>query len=162
MGFLFDRRVILGAAVFIMHRDPGSKAPPPASRGGLVVEEGREESLDPVRPLRCFVAGQLAGTMTLAECAKKNGVATRALDLGVDSTGALAAASDAGPVVQPLTVEQAQAVPTQAPLLHHQPAARSGRRALGARIAMHDEDRRAQAERQRQGAACAQDHPPVG
>jgi hypothetical protein len=106
----------LGVAVFIMHRDPGPKGPPPASRGGLVVEEGREEqSLDPARPLRCFVGGQLAGTMTLAECARKNGVATRALDLGVDATGALAAASDAGPVVQPLTVEQAQAVPTQAP-----------------------------------------------
>jgi hypothetical protein len=127
MAFLSDRRVILGAggalalalglgvAVFIMHRDPASRSPPPASKGGLVVEEGREESLDPARPLRCFVGGQLAGTMTLAECAKKNGVATRALDLGVDSTGALAAASDAGPVVQPLTVEQAQAVPNGAP-----------------------------------------------
>jgi hypothetical protein len=127
MAFLSDRRVILGAggalalllglgvAVFIMHRDPGSKSAPPASRGGLVVQEGREDSLDPARPLRCFVAGQLAGTMTLAECAKKNGVATRALDLGVDATGALAAASDSGPVVQSLTVAQAQAVPNGAP-----------------------------------------------
>jgi hypothetical protein len=53
--------------------------------------------------------------MTLAECAKKNGVATRALDLGVDATGGLAAASDSGPVVQPLTPAQAQGVPTQGP-----------------------------------------------
>ena len=127
MDWLRDRRVILGgggalalvlglgAAAYFMSRDAGPKGPPPASKGGLVVEEGREESLDPARPLRCFVGGQLAGTMTLAECAKKNGVATRALDLGVDATGALAAASDSGPVVQPLTVAQAQAVPTQAP-----------------------------------------------
>jgi hypothetical protein len=127
MGLFHDRRVILGAgaalalllglgaAFFFMSRDAAPKGPPPASKGGLVVEEGREESLDPARPLRCFVGGQLAGTMTLAECAKKNGVATNALDLGVDATGALAAASDAGPVVQPLTVAQAQAVPSQAP-----------------------------------------------
>jgi hypothetical protein len=130
-----DRRVILGgggalalalglgAAVFFMSRDAGPKGPPPASKGGLVVEEGREESLDPARPLRCFVGGQLAGTMTLAECAKKNGVATNALDLGVDATGALAAASDSGPVVQPLTVAQAQAVPIQAPPASAPPAA---------------------------------------
>jgi hypothetical protein len=127
MGIFRDRRVILGAgaalalllglgaAVYFMSRDAGPKGPPPASKGGLVVEEGREESLDPARPLRCFVGGQLAGTMTLADCAKKNGVATNALDLGVDATGALAAASDAGPVVQPLTVAQAQAVPSQTP-----------------------------------------------
>jgi len=127
MDLFRDRRVILGAgaalalvlglgaAVFFKSRDAGPKGPPPASKGGLVVEEGREESLDPARPLRCFVGGQLIGTMTLAECAKKNGVATNALDLGVDATGALAAASDSGPVVQPLTVAQAQAVPTQAP-----------------------------------------------
>jgi hypothetical protein len=127
MDLLRDRRVIFGGggalalvlgvsiAAFIMHRDSGPKGPPPASKGGLVVEEGREESLDPARPLRCFVAGQLVGTMSLADCAKKNGVATSALDLGVDATGALAAASDTGPVVQTLTVAQAQALPTEAP-----------------------------------------------
>jgi hypothetical protein len=128
VNWLNDRRVILGgggalalllglaAAFYFVTHDPKSKEPPPASRGGLVVERGPEEvTLDPGRPLRCFVGGQLAGTMTLAECAKKNGVATRALDLGVDATGALAAASDAGPVVQSLTPAQAQAVPTEAP-----------------------------------------------
>ena len=128
MDVLRDRRVILGGggalalllgvgiAAFIMHRDPGPQGPPPASKGGLVVEEGRDEqSLDPARPLRCFVGGQLAGTMSLADCAKKNGVATSALDLGVDATGALAAASDMGPVVQTLTPAQAQSAPTEAP-----------------------------------------------
>ena len=127
MDWLNDRRVILGgggalalvlglgAAFFFVSHDPKSKAPPPASTGGLVVEQGPEAALDPARPLRCFVGGKLAGTMTLADCAKKNGVATRALDLGVDATGALAAASDSGPVLQVLTPAQAQAVPNEAP-----------------------------------------------
>lgn len=121
-----DRRVILGGgaalvlglavAAFIMMRTPASKAPPPASKGGLVVETGATEPvLDPGRPLRCFVGGQMIGVMTLGDCAQKNGVATRALDLGVDATGALAAASDSGPVVQSLTPAEAESVPTEAP-----------------------------------------------
>jgi len=134
MTFFSDRRVVLagggalalllglGAAAFFLARAPKPQGPPPASQGGLVVEQGKALSdLDPARPLRCFVGGQLVGTMTLADCAKRNGVATRALDLGVDATGALAAASDTGPVVQPLTPEQAQAVPLNAP-----PAAPAG------------------------------------
>jgi hypothetical protein len=128
MGLFSDRRVILGgggvialalglgAATILAGRAPRPSGPPPASKGGLVVEQGKDEStLDPARPLRCFVGGKMAGEMTLADCAKKNGVATRALDLGVDSTGALAAASDAGPVVQTLTPAEAQDAPTQGP-----------------------------------------------
>ena len=38
------------------------------------------------------MGGSFVGEITLAECAKKNGVATGALDVGVDETGALAAA----------------------------------------------------------------------
>jgi hypothetical protein len=134
MTFFSDRPVVLagggalalllglGAALFFLSRAPKPQGPPPASQGGLVVEQGKALSdLDPARPLRCFVGGQLVGTMTLADCARRNGVATRALDLGVDATGALAAASDSGPVVQPLTPEQAQAVPLNAP-----PAAPAG------------------------------------
>lgn len=128
MGLFSDRRVILaggaaaavllglGAALTFVARAPRSSGPPPASKGGLVVEEGSDAApLDPGRPLRCFVGGQMVGEMTLADCAKKNGVATRALDLGVDATGGLAAASDNGPVVQPLTPLQAQQTPTQGP-----------------------------------------------
>src|SRR5579872_5395339 len=85
MGLFSDRRVILacgaagavllgvGAAALVIARAPAPKGPPPASKGGLVVEQGPSDStLDPARPLRCFVGGQMAGTMTLAECAKKN------------------------------------------------------------------------------------------
>ena len=116
MELLKDRRVLLGGgaalalvaglgiALALMH---GGKSPtddPPASRGGLVVETGRadDKKLDSAQPLRCFVGGQFVGETTLAECAKKNGVATGALDVGVDETGALAAADQAGTVLTPL------------------------------------------------------------
>jgi hypothetical protein len=128
MGLFSDRRIILagggvaalalglGVALILVGHSPRPSGPPPASKGGLVVESNSDEGpVDLGRPLRCFVGGQMVGEMTLAECAKKNGVATKALDLGVDATGGLAAASDTGPVVQPLTPAQAQQVPTQGP-----------------------------------------------
>jgi len=116
MELLKDRRVLLaggaalalvaglGIALALMR---GAKSPtedPPASRSGLIVETGRADDtkLDANRPLRCFVGGQFVGETTLAECAKKNGVATGALDVGVDETGALAAADQAGLVLTPL------------------------------------------------------------
>jgi hypothetical protein len=78
--------------------------PPPASHGGLVIDPNAQP--DPkvaaAKPLRCFVAGQFVGEFTLAECAQRNGVATDALDVGVDQTGALAAAQQGGAVVTPL------------------------------------------------------------
>jgi hypothetical protein len=81
-----------------------SKAPTPALHSGLVVEVGREDDgkLDPGRPLRCFVGGAFVGEITLSECARKNGLDTGALDVGVDETGALAAADQAGIVLTPL------------------------------------------------------------
>jgi len=117
MDFLKDRRVILGGgaalallaglgiAVAVMSgHDKKPTEEPPASRAGLIVETGRDDDtkLDPARPLRCFVGGAFVGEITLAECAKKNGVATGALDVGVDETGALAAADQAGTVLTPL------------------------------------------------------------
>lgn len=117
MDFLKDRRIIigggatlallagLGIAVALMSgHDKKPAEEPPASRGGLIVETGRDDDakLDPARPLRCFVGGSFVGEITLAECAKKNGVATGALDVGVDETGALAAADQAGTVLTPL------------------------------------------------------------
>jgi hypothetical protein len=116
MEFLKDRRVLLGGgaalallaglgiALSVMHGNKSPTDAPPASHGGLVVETGRSDDakLDPNRPLRCFVGGQFVGEITLLECAKKNGVASGALDVGVDETGALAAADQAGTVLTPL------------------------------------------------------------
>jgi len=117
MDFLKDRRIILGggaalallaglgiAVALMSGHDKKPDEAPPASRAGLIVETGRDDDskLDPARPLRCFVGGTFVGEITLAECAKKNGVATGALDVGVDETGALAAADQAGTVLTPL------------------------------------------------------------
>jgi hypothetical protein len=116
MEFLKDRRFVLaagaalallaglGIALVLMSGRHGPTEAPPASRAGLIVETGRDDDakLDPARPLRCFVDGQFVGETTLAQCATKNGVATGALDVGVDETGALAAADQAGMVLTPL------------------------------------------------------------
>lgn len=101
--------VAIGAGVFIA-LGLGSKpanaptAPPPASQGGLVVETTKDDDarLDPAAPLRCFVAGQFVGELTLGDCAKRNGVASGSLDVGVDENGALSAAQGAGTLLTPL------------------------------------------------------------
>lgn len=122
MEYLKDRRIVLAIgggvalllgiliAATIMRGDKGPSKPPPAATGGLVVETGRDDDtkLDPARPIRCFVSGAFVGEITLTECARRNGVATDALDVGVDETGALAAANEAGTVLAPLP-------PTQTP-----------------------------------------------
>lgn len=141
MELLKDRRVLLGggaalaviaglAVAFALTggKDRKPAEDPPASRGGLIVETGRPDDAklnDPARPLRCFVGGQFVGETTLAECAKKNGVATGALDVGVDETGALAAADQAGTVLTPLpppTVAAPVAPPTPSPAAAGAPA----------------------------------------
>ena len=136
MEFLKDRRIVLaigGAAalllgiliaVTIMHGDKGSKTPPPAATGGLVVETGRDDDtkLDPARPIRCFVAGVFVGELTLTDCAKRNGVATDALDVGVDETGALAATDVAGTILAPLPPQTAPQQPAAVEASASQPA----------------------------------------
>lgn len=125
MEFLKDRRIVLAIgggvalllgiliAATIMNGDKGPNTPPPAAIGGLVVETGRDDDtkLDPTRPIRCFVGGLFVGELTLTECARRNGVATDALDVGVDETGALAASDVAGTILAPLPPPAAQQQP---------------------------------------------------
>lgn len=94
--------LIAGAVVWTHRNEP--TPPPPASQGGLIVETGAPDNgdVDPAMPLRCFVSGQYVGEVTLADCARRNGVATGALDVGLDESGALAAADQAGTVLVPL------------------------------------------------------------
>ena len=94
----------LAIAAFLMSRDRTPPQAPPASQGGLVVETGRDDDirLDERRPLRCFVDGKLIGELTLSDCAQRNGVATGALDVGLDPSGALAAANGPGTQITPL------------------------------------------------------------
>ena len=127
MEFLKDRRtqmLLIGAAIalvtglviasILVRQGKGENTPPPpASTGGLVVEAGPADDgkMDPARPLRCFVAGQFVGEVTLADCARRNGVATGSLDVGVDEAGNLAAADQAGTVLTPLPPVEAKPAP---------------------------------------------------
>ena len=83
---------LVSAILLLVLGRPG-EGPPPASEGGLVVEARprAETRLAPGLPLRCYVAGQLVGDLPLEDCARRNGVASGALDVGIDATGALGA-----------------------------------------------------------------------
>lgn len=106
----------LGGAYLLMNRG-GSSAPAPGQElpgSGLQVEVGRTDgSLEAARPLRCFVEGRYVGEMSLTDCAKRNGVATGALDVGLDPSGAIAAGE--GQTLQPLPQPIDQG-PPQSPL----------------------------------------------
>jgi len=119
-----DRRVIaaigaglavvagLGVAAIMASRHGSDNAEaPPASQAGLVVQTGRDDDLklDPARPLHCFVDGKLIGDLPLSACAKRNGVAAGALDVGLDPSGALAAASGDNNPLTPLPPSNADA-----------------------------------------------------
>ena len=128
MELLKDRRVIvlggagvallLGLAIAwaIFSTSKAPSGPPPAAQGGLVVVSGRDDDakLDPKRPLRCFVNGQFVGELPLAVCAQRNGVATGSLDVGLDPSGALAAAANA--TSSGLTPLPSQAPPQSLPV----------------------------------------------
>ena len=104
MDWLQDRRLQLAvgggvlallaslalALALVGHNRQSHPAASPASVGGLVVQMGppSDTKLDPKELLRCFVNGQYIGDKTLADCAKMNGVATKALDVGVGPDGA--------------------------------------------------------------------------
>lgn len=94
----------LGAAWMLIGDGGGSERAPPASEGGLVIDAmGPDDGPpQPGKLLRCFVQGQFVGELSLTACAQRNGVATDALDVGLDETGALAAAEQAGQVLTPL------------------------------------------------------------
>lgn len=117
---LRDRRVLLaagvgglallaalGIGVGAMIRAARHHAPEPMASGApaasLQVEMGREDNgLDLQRPLRCFAGGQFVGMLTLKDCAQKNGVKTGSLDVGLDPSGEIAAATSDAQVLQQL------------------------------------------------------------
>lgn len=105
---------IVIALIFNAGRAP-NPAPPPAAQGGLTVDVADAPELNTTRELRCFVDGQYIGLATLSDCARRNGVATDALDVGIDETGALAAAPTAAfappPVAPPIELTEAEPPP---------------------------------------------------
>jgi hypothetical protein len=117
---------VLAAVVFALFFSRGgtSSEPPPAAQGGLTVNVAEAPALDATRELRCYVAGQFVGMATLGDCASRNGLATEALDVGIDETGALVAAptaSFAPPPAEP-SAELAEAPPVEEAPIHGEPA----------------------------------------
>ncbi|WP_313454339.1 hypothetical protein [Brevundimonas sp.] len=115
--------IVVAVVLALIFTSGGDKTPeaPPASKGGLTVDLADATSLEPTRELKCFVDGQFVGLATLADCARRNGLATDALDVGLDETGALAAAPTAAfappPQLPPVqTVETPQATPSVEPI----------------------------------------------
>lgn len=105
---------IVIALIFSGGRDR-NPAPPPAAQGGLTVDVADAPDLSTTRELRCFVDGQFVGMATLADCARRNGLATDALDVGVDESGALVAAPTASlappPEAPPTKLTEAESQP---------------------------------------------------
>jgi hypothetical protein len=117
MELLKDRRVVLAtgiggvvaagllaAVVIALFQDDPDPAASMSSGGGLTVQTGKVDDvgLDPKRPLRCFSGGRFVGEMPVEDCARRNGVPTGALDLGLDNSGALAASNGPTAEITPL------------------------------------------------------------
>ena len=124
------------ALIFSAGRDR-NPAPPPAAQGGLTVDVADAPELNTTRELRCFVDGQYIGLATLSDCARRNGVATDALDVGIDETGALAAAPTAAfappPSAPPVELTETE----QPPLTDQQPVEPSVQPASGSTCLRH-------------------------
>ncbi len=112
-------------------------APPPAAQGGLTVDVADAPELNTTRELRCFVDGQYVGMASLSDCARRNGVATDALDVGIDETGALAAAPTAA-FAPPPSAPPVELTETEKPSLDEpQPVEPSAQPASGAACLRH-------------------------
>jgi hypothetical protein len=107
----------LGAAWVLVGQGDGD-GPPPAAEGGLVIDANGPDDGPALsgKLLRCFVAGQFVGELSLTDCAKRNGVATDALDVGLDSTGALAAAEQVDQNLIPLPPLEAESAEVESAL----------------------------------------------
>jgi len=133
-----DRRLIIagGAALALLaglgivytlqgRGGPTPRAMDSTQREGLQVQMGAPTAGAPADgSLRCFVGGQFVGMTTLDDCASRNGVATDALDVGLDPSGAVAATGGDGLDLQPLPqpVDEAPPVAAPAPVADAAPA----------------------------------------
>jgi hypothetical protein len=88
--------IVVGVVLALM-LSSGKKDTPKmnTSPTGLQVELNEAPNIGTQTSLRCFVNGEYVGQFTLSDCAKKNGVAAQALEVGTDDSGQLAAAPTA-------------------------------------------------------------------
>jgi hypothetical protein len=91
--------IILAMSVSHGHKDDEKMNDQPTGLTFKVADP--PPSLDARKPLRCYVSGAYVGDVTLAECAKKNGVAAQQLDVGIDDNGNQVAAPTASLVPVP-------------------------------------------------------------
>jgi hypothetical protein len=142
MNALQDRRVIaaLGGVVvlllailigaFALHsRKPKGEAIPTTAANGLQIDQAQADNhANAGKPVRCFVNGQFVGMQTVADCAQKNGVASQALDVGLDpATGAVTNPSGSlAPPPAPAVAPQAPAQEAEAETPAPAPATPSG------------------------------------
>lgn len=87
--------------------------PDDAERAGLQVDVTDAESLSPDQELRCFVGGRFVGMATLSDCAERNGVASQALDVGLDSSGELTAVPFTPPPDLPPLTDEVEPAPAE-------------------------------------------------
>ncbi len=128
MNALQDRRVqiAIGAvvaillalllAVFMLRQPkPSAKEQAAAADKGALQVDLAEGKVSQTKPLRCFVNGQYVGDFAVLECAKRNGVAAQALDVGLDpATGQVAAGGGTTAPLQPLPAPTSSAAPAPA------------------------------------------------
>lgn len=112
--------VIAGVVIAILFTGRGEgPAESAAEPGALRLDVAEAPALEPTRELRCFVDGRFVGMATLADCARQNGVATEALDVGLDETGNLTAAQTAAfappPELPPVEMAVVEGQPAPAP-----------------------------------------------
>jgi len=110
----------IGVGALVRHaahqaREQALEVPDSSVRASLQVEMGSgDQGLDLTRPLRCFVGGRFIGMVTLKDCAQKNGVEAGQLDVGLDTSGEVTAASSAV-ALQPLPATPGPAAIAQPP-----------------------------------------------
>ncbi len=105
---------ILSGLVLLVFGRSGD-GPPPAMVGGLVVESGprADSRLGAGTQLRCYVEGQFVGDLTLEVCARRNGVASGALDVGIDPSGALGAGAGVLTPLPPVPPRPPESLPVE-------------------------------------------------
>lgn len=85
-----------------------AKTDEPVERAGLQLDVIDPETMSPDQQLRCFVGGRFVGMATLSQCAERNGVASQALDVGLDSSGELTAVPFTPPPELPSLTDEPQ------------------------------------------------------
>lgn len=83
----------VGLAWALRVPSPPTGLAPTSGEGRLVIDTTAAEDspIDATLPLRCFVQGKFVGETLLVDCARRNGVAPDAMDVGLDPSGALVA-----------------------------------------------------------------------